>query len=454
LKLPNKSKIVNYQIVNITSRAGEAADAIEGSVPALVAEADSADAVAALLAAAARDRQSVVLRGNGTKLGWGRPPAHVDLVVSTRRLNRVVAHQHGDLTATVEAGITVAQLNHELARHGQWLPLDVSFDEATVGGTIAANDSGPLRHRHGTARDLLIGVHLATTDGRVVKAGGNVVKNVAGYDLGKLMSGSFGSLAAIVSATFKLAPLPPASSTMLTSFQDAGALARAVAAVASSQLEPAAFDIHVFVPPSVGVSGSIRTVVYQLLLRFAATAAAVAAQIEEAARLLGGPEGPPLRDDRGAPRRDDQGAPLSGDQNQTVSGAAEADAWRDRRNMIWSAPGAVLKVSWLPAALPSVVAAVEDIARVSGCPVALSGRAFVGVGAIRVDGEVAAQVAAIERIRNSADTFGNSVVLRADPAVKERIDVWGASGDTANLLRAVKRAFDPAGILNAGRGPI
>src|SRR5439155_18468729 len=130
------------------------------------------------------------LRGSGTKLAWGRRPAAIDVLLGTRRISRVLAHQYGDLTATVEAGITIAELNRELGRHSQWLPLDVSFDEATIGGSIAANDSGPLRHRHGTPRDLLIGVHLAMTDGRIVKAGGNVVKNVAGYDLGKLMSGS------------------------------------------------------------------------------------------------------------------------------------------------------------------------------------------------------------------------------------------------------------------------
>jgi glycolate dehydrogenase FAD-binding subunit len=418
-------------IAGLAVRDGAPADAIEGVLPSLVAEPDSSDALATLLAKAAREQHSVVLRGNGTKLAWGRRPAGVDLVVCTRRLNRVLAHQYGDLTATVEAGVTIPQLNHELATHGQWLPLDVTFDEATVGGTIAANDSGPLRHRHGTPRDLLIGVHLATTDGRIVKAGGNVVKNVAGYDLGKLMSGSFGSLAAIVSATFKLAPLPPTASTILASFRDAPALARAVAAIASSQLEPMAFDVQVSVPSAQPVgAGLSRTTAYQLLLLFASTAEAISAQIEEASRLLGA------------------------DRIDTVNGTAETEAWHSHRSLIWTAPGAVIKVSWLPAALPSVLAAAEDIARVSGGAVALSGRAVVGVGTIRVDADVAGQVAAFEHVRTKPHTFGNSVVLRAEPAVKDRVDVWGASGDTANLLRAVKRAFDPAGILNAGRGPI
>ena len=170
-------------------------------------------------------------------------------MIGTRQLNRVLAHAHGDLTATVEGGTTIRELNQELARYRQWLPVDTAFDAATVGGVIATNDSGPLRHRHGTPRDLLIGVHLAMTDGRVVKAGGTVVKNVAGYDLGKLISGSHGSLAAIVSATFKLAPLPGASTTIVAGFRDADALAEAVTAVSASQIEPTAFDVHAIAGP-------------------------------------------------------------------------------------------------------------------------------------------------------------------------------------------------------------
>ena len=188
----------------VARSAGEQ-DRIEDVEPRFVVEPDSAEALAALLSWASKERLSTVIRGNGTKSGWGRRPTAVDLIVSTRRLNRVLSHQHGDLTATFEAGATLRTVSGELARHGQWLPLSTSFADATIGGTVAANDSGPLRQRHGTARDLLIGVHLALADGNLVKAGGNVVNNVAGYDLGKLMSGLFGSLAAIVSATFKLA---------------------------------------------------------------------------------------------------------------------------------------------------------------------------------------------------------------------------------------------------------
>ena len=175
-----------------------------------------------------------------------------------------------------------------------------SFDGATVGGTIATNDSGSLRHRHGTPRDLLIGVHLAMTDGRIVKAGGTVVKNVAGYDLGKLVSGSYGSLAAIVSATFKLAPLPTSSRTLVASFNQPDTAATAALAIASSQLEPTCFDLH-------GVIGGPQRARYDLVLCFASTREAIAAQLQQLRNLI------------------------AADSLDELTGDLEADVWRDLR---------------------------------------------------------------------------------------------------------------------------
>jgi glycolate oxidase FAD binding subunit len=413
------------------AREGVEADAIDGVIPDVVVDPDSPEALATLLSWASNARVSLVLRGSGTKIGWGRRPASLDLIVGTRRLNHVLSHQHGDLTASVEAGVTIGDLNRELAKHGQWLPVDVSFDEATVGGVIAANDSGPLRQRHGTPRDLLIGVRLATTDGRLVKAGGNVVKNVAGYDLGRLMSGSFGSLAAIVAATFKLAPLPTALATMAAAFRTPDGLSRAVAAVSTSQLEPTAFDVRAVVPTATSRpdgTGAGRNADYQLLVRFASTAEAVEAQIEGARGLV------------------------NADRIDISRGADESHAWRGHRDLIWAAPGAVVKFSWLPAELPSVLDAVAAIWR-TGVGIGFTGRAGVGVGAIRIDGDAAAQVAAIASLRRT-HAIGNVVVLRAGPEVKERVDIWSLPSGTEGLFRALKQALDPAGVLTAGRGPI
>jgi glycolate oxidase FAD binding subunit len=397
-------------------RPGVEIDAIDGVVPRTVVEPDTPEALARVLARATGDRRATVLRGGGTKLGWGRVPAAVDLVIGTARLGTLVAHRHGDLTATAQAGLSLVALNQELARHGQCLPVDSAFPDATVGGLIATNDAGPLRHRYGTPRDLLIGVTLAMADGRLVKAGGTVVKNVAGYDLGKFVSGSFGSLAAIVDATFKLLPLPRASATALASYSDPRALARDATALADSQIEPTALDLRV------SEKGG-----YQLLLRLTSSPAATDAQMREARQRLS-------------------------TEAEVVLGDDEDLLWREQVVLPWAVEATVLRCSWLPSRLEAVLACVRQL-RESGCAqVVFTGR-LAGTGLIRLQGDLAVQVAAIAGLR-AGGTVGHVVVLRAPRALKEQIDVWGPEPSAASAVRALKRMFDPAGILNAGRGPI
>ena len=391
-----------------------------GAIPTI--EPGTAEDLAATLRRASDERQSIVIRGAGTKMDWARVPQRIDAFVSTRRLNRVLAHQHGDLTATIEAGATLHEVNEALARHGQSLPLDPPFaDRATIGGILAANDSGPLRHRFGTPRDLVIGVRLATTDGSLAKAGGQVVKNVAGYDLSKLVCGSFGSLAAIVSATFKLAPLPIASKTIVIEAPDVDALAGIVRDVMASQLEPIAFEIQIsnvaqgFGPASV-------------LLRFASVPAAVDAQLDQLRAL----------------------AALKGCATRVVDGADERNAWALHSRGLWHAPGTIVRASWLPADIASAVAALK------GCAThetAMIGRAAVGSGLIRIGGDARTQANSVDALRRSA-SFRNVVIVRGSDELKALVDVWGPQGDRERLFASLKRALDPHGVLNAGRGPL
>jgi glycolate oxidase FAD binding subunit len=402
-------------------RPATAADAIDGVQPATVVEPATPEKVAAVLAAASAARLIVVIRGGGSKIGWGRVPAPVDVVLSTRRLSRIVAHAHGDLTAEVESGVPLAALNEELGKQRQWLPLESAFPAATIGGMLATNDAGPARHRFGTPRDLLIGVQLATPDGRLVRAGGNVVKNVAGYDLGRLVTGSFGSLAAIVSATFKLTPIAPSTGTQRFTFDDRAAAAAAAHTLAASQLDPVAIDVHA------GPDAAV-----ELLVRFASTPAVVEGQMAAAVRLLAG-----VRPGTGI----------------AVTGAADQAFWREYEGHAFEGAGAVLKVNWLPAALDAVLTLVAGFAG-EDTQLELTGRAGLGVGVLRVDGSPAAQADLVRRLRDRADVFDRVTILRAAPAVKASVDVWGDGGGVVPLLGAIKRAFDPAGILNAGRGPI
>jgi glycolate dehydrogenase FAD-binding subunit len=394
----------------------------------------TAGEVAAALKRASDSRQSIVIRGAGTKDDWGRPPGRIDAVLDMRAMNRILAHEQGDLTATIEAGARLRDVNQALAIHAQMLPLDPPFaDRCTIGGLLATNDSGPMRHRYGTPRDLVIGIQLATTDGVLAKAGGQVVKNVAGYDLSKLMTGSFGSLAAIVSATFKLSPLPAASTTMMLGARDAAAVAEIVRTMMASQLEPVAVELSMGTqspqstqnkPSSPGLASRS----FHVFIRFASLPAVVSAQVAQASAAL---------------------ESLAGSID-VVDGDAERALWDSHATGIWDQPGAVIRASWLPANLAAVV---DELAGPKRCAMAMVGRAAVGAGLIRIEGEAAEQARTIEQLRTSS-VFGNVVIVRGSPALKALVDVWGSHGSRQPLFDSLKRAFDPGNVLNAGRGPL
>jgi glycolate oxidase FAD binding subunit len=404
-------------------RPGGAGDAVDGAMPAVVIEPTEPAQLAAAMAWVTRERLKTIIRGRGSKLSWGRTPSHVDVILSTAQLNREVVHRHGDLTATVQAGITLSDLNRQLASQQQWLPLDSPFDNATIGGLIATNDSGPLRHRYGTPRDLLIGITLAMTDGRIVRSGGHVVKNVAGYDLAKLVSGSFGTIAAIVDATFKLLPIPQTSQTILASYADGDAMAADAASLAASQLEPVTLDARVVL----GQPGAEPQ--WQLAVCFATSPEATRVQVVETQNGL-------------ATRS-----------QQLLEGAAEGAWWSEQVRHPWTLAGSTIRLSWLPAALADVLRLVEELQRASGVVVELTARTALGAGFVRLDGEDAAVAKAIEKLR-SRPIVTNVVVLRHGGGLKKSIDPWGTPPDSVGLMQTLKRSFDPAGVLNAGRGPI
>ena len=250
--VPTDTLLVQAQsrLGQVSVRQSTDADSIDGVRSQVVAEPATGDEVAAVLGWASAEQLTVSVRGGGTKLDWGGVSNLVDLIVSTARLNRVIKHRHGDLTATVDAGTTLGTLNATLAAHGQWLPLDPPWSEqATIGGILATNDSGSRRHRHGTPRDLIIGITIVRPDGELAKAGGIVVKNVAGYDLSRLMTGAFGSLGVIVDATFKLAPVAPASRTVIVETDAVETLASVMADVQASTLTPSAVEVSCPPPP-------------------------------------------------------------------------------------------------------------------------------------------------------------------------------------------------------------
>src|SRR5437870_5237539 len=218
-------------------RAAVPEDAVDGLLPQMVIEPGTPQEIAGVLETATKAGLRITPRGAATKMDWGNPPRDGEVIVSTRRLNSVLEHAWGDMTATVEAGCTFTQLQQTLAEHGQRVALDPLWpDRATVGGILVTNDSGSLRTRFGALRDLIIGVTLALADGTLAKSGGKVVKNVAGYDLPKLATGSLGTLGVITEAVFRLYPLPLDVCSMSLTAASTDTLCQIVLAVQDSRL--------------------------------------------------------------------------------------------------------------------------------------------------------------------------------------------------------------------------
>jgi glycolate oxidase FAD binding subunit len=366
----------------------------------------TADEVGAILAGASRDRQRVSIRGAGTKLEWAPASPPPDVELSTRGLNAVVAHRHGDLTATIQAGTSLADANRELARHGQWIPLDPPHhDRATIGGVVAANDSGPRRQRYGAPRDLIIGVEFVRADGVAARAGGIVVKNVAGYDVGRLLTGSFGSLAVITSATFKLFPIPSESRTVIVDAPFAR-LAAIATALAAGQLTPTAIEL----------SGMSR-----LLVRFESIAASAERQAADAAKLAAGATA------------------------AVIHGNEESALWNAHGARIWTGRGAIVKLTVLPADVGPTLAWMSESLRDVDCDVI--GRAALGVLLVRVDGGVAEQASVVRDMRARLEPGrGSAVIVRGADDLKREVSVWGSLGDAAGVMRAMKTQFDPYGV--------
>jgi len=396
-------------------RAAVAEDAVDGLLPQMVIEPGNPEETASVLETAAKAGLRVIPRGGATKMDWGNPPRDGELIVSTRRLNRVLEHAWGDMTATVEAGCTFTQLQQTLAEHGQRVALDPLWpDRATVGGILATNDSGSLRTRFGALRDLIIGITLALADGTLAKSGGKVVKNVAGYDLPKLATGSLGTLGIITQAIFRLHPVPPETRSLSFSSHDNAAVNALVLKVLDSTLIPTGIQVRAgnsFLP--------------EVDVRFEGTATGCDAQIEQTSRIASGA------------RRI----------------KSSADVWNAPATL-WSGaePAVVCKFTLLPADLGAFC---DKLTRVSE-RFHLSWRLVAqaaGVGLLRLEGtESAALLAAIrdllERLESSR---GSLAVLRCPLEVKRKADVWGNAGDALRLMRDIKAQFDPAGRLNPGR---
>ena len=396
-------------------RAAEPSDAVGGARPSLVVEAGNEQELARILKLANAAGLALIPRGGGTKLEWGNRPTNADVILSTVRMHRVIEHAWADLTVSVEAGCTIAKLQETVAKHGQRLALDPLWPEsATVGGMLSTNDSGALRLRFGSLRDLVIGVTVALADGTVASSGGKVVKNVAGYDLPKLVTGAFGTLGVITRAIFRLHPLPQETRTISCLTADAAEGQQLMLAIQNSKLAHSALQI------CCGTEMQSRVDVL-----FEGTEEGLSAQSVQLKLMA----------------------------SEAKQGDRTGDVW-NRRHELWldakkSGEFAVAKFAALPA---QIAETVEMMEMVVAAPLRWSAVAqATGIGWVRMDGGASEIAAAMLGLREWLEGKGGSLAIVRRPEGMAEIDAWGKPGDALGLMQAVKRQFDPIGTLNPGR---
>jgi len=416
--------------------------AVDGLRPQCVVYAGSAEQVAEVLKGAAGRDLAVIPSRNGTKLGVGAPPRRYDVALSVKDMNQVWYYEPHDLVVSVEPGIKFGDLQRLLGRHKLWIPLDPAGGErASVGGILAANAAGPLRLHFGGPRDMVLGMKIATVDGKVIKTGGRVVKNVAGYDLGKLLIGSYGTLGVIVEATFKLYPQ--------------------VAERATWVLEPASLDTARDLRRQV-LSSPLRPLRMALLNSTAVTL------LEGEAQTGNAVAGPQIwieagGSDRVIARYSDEFGGLAArlsarlrqleDQVAAETWARIADfgLWLTREKQV----AMVLRAALPIASAEEFVERAERESRAQKQEVVALAQLGVGVVELGMgtnSGPRTPSPDLIAKLRQLAAGFGGSLVVARCPAeLKSQLDVWGPAGDDFEAMRKLKSAWDPKDTLAPGR---
>jgi glycolate oxidase FAD binding subunit len=400
-------------------RAGTSADAILGVSPKEVFSPSTVQDAAGFLEEKARASARVGFVGGGTALGLGRPPRRLDAVLRTERLTRIVEHAPSDQIIAVEAGLTLAALQRATRAHGQRLALDPPLPERrTIGGLVATNAFGARRTRYGSLRDLIIGVSLVRADGALAKGGGKVVKNVAGFDLPKMMVGSLGTLGLVATVTFRLHPLPDTDATLLVRALTARGVRDLVTAMRGAQLEPAA------------VAALLAEKSLELGICFEGFEEGVKEQVDRTLALLA----------------------KSAAACDALDKAAAAAFWA-RHDAARTAGPLRAKVAMLPSAFEEFFERVLPTLRAEFSEAAFAIYPTLGISFFSgVPSDDVAAAAAIASVRGFLAPTGGSLVLEEAPdGVRAHTDPWGLPPTSFALMRELKDRLDPEGRLNPGR---
>jgi glycolate oxidase FAD binding subunit len=370
--------------------------------------------LAAVIAEASRHNWRVLPYGGGSKISWGGLVTGVDVVISTECINQLIEHAVGDLTITVEAGIKFAHIQEILAKHRQFLALDPKSPElASIGGIVATADTGSLRQRYGSVRDQLLGITFVRADGKIAKAGGRVVKNVAGYDLMKLFTGSYGTLGVISQVTFRVYPLPDVSATVVLTGK-AEAISQAAATLRGSALTPTQADLlSAKLVSDLGLGTGLG-----LITRFQSINESVQEQsnrLVEIGEKLG----------------------LAG---KIYAAVDEANLWQRLQQQIHS-PVTESVITCKIGVLPT--AAVEVLHQGEIGLIHNSS----GLGLLRLTSQN--QVSIVRRLCELHRGF--LTILEAQKIVKEKLDVWGYTDNALQVMQGIKQQFDSQNILSVGR---
>src|SRR5579875_1659775 len=409
--------------------------AIDGVLPRMVVIPETVEQVSQVVALTNQQGLKLLARGGGSRMSVGSIIEQLDVLLETNRLNRLLEHEAPDLTCHVEAGITLAALQQQLASKGQRLAIDPpDAEQATIGGILASNASGPKRLRYGTARDLVIGLHVVQANGEIARSGGRVVKNVAGYDLNKLYIGSLGTLGIIVEANFKLQPIPPDERTLLLTFSNSQDALQTVTAILGSLLTPgamelidasAARDMSDFFGLNLPSNG------YTLALDFEGSQTTIERQMDEA-RLIARTSGALLGDD--------------------LAGSDQEQFWNAIRE---HTEGSVTcKAAILVSQTGQYLQTLDEVCHRHKLEAAVIAHAGNGILYIELrPGDATDRlVKAIAELRQQAQEARGSLVVEHCPVdLKRRIDVWGEPGSSFRLMQRLKEQFDPKGTFAKGR---
>ncbi len=371
-----------------------------------------------------QQQQKILPCGRGSKIHWGGLLGNIDLVLSTSKFNHVIDHAAGDMTVTVEAGMGLDELQTILAKAEQFLPLGPNLPEGTsVGGAIAIGLTGSWRQRYGGVRDLLLGISFLRADGELAKAGGRVVKNVAGYDLMKLFTGSYGTLGIITQVTFRVYPLPEASQTLLCTGDLAG-ITQAAQTLLSSALTPTSFDLlSPRLAQELGAENNLG-----LLVRFEGILASIREQSDRLSQI----------------------AATCNLKTITYADKNEASLWQGLTNQIFlnsQTPTITCKIGIIPTAAAQLLQSLHNLDSSSLGLI----HAGSGVGWLHLD-PAAISPEIISKLRQQCqDDQGYLSLLTAPTAYKKQLDVWGYNGNALEIMQKLKQQFDPKSILSPQR---